>query len=274
MQWLTRFVPPATGARQSTPPTGRGTGPTNCDRPTQTGSRIAVHYRKPRLLLGQRSGMLKLPWLGPMISCALLPLKREASIPRRYRIDRIMNFCILNERRENYSGTLSGWKKAKAMNDPRHQLTPEIRQAICAHIRKGSPALVAALAVGVPPAVFERWMRHGQARRPVPKYRDLFEQVRQAEALVLCLAQIRAAHPPFRYDGLPFEEQASSESLAAYLQPGGSVPATNDDGPASNDGATATNDDGPASNHDVSASKRHRMGEETALKEGTAAPVG
>src|SRR5262245_59058160 len=69
-----------------------------------------------------------------------------------------------------------------AMNDPRHQLTPRIQELICAYLRAGSFPHVAAEAAGVPQKVFERWLRWGRAKRPVPLYRDFYEAVSRAQA--------------------------------------------------------------------------------------------
>ncbi len=78
------------------------------------------------------------------------------------------------------------------MNDSQHTLTPELQQTICAYIRAGSFPQIAAEAAGIPQKVFDRWMRFGQAARPVPLYRDFVLAVRQAQAQARLLAENRA----------------------------------------------------------------------------------
>ena len=67
------------------------------------------------------------------------------------------------------------------MNDPRHQLTPLLQQAICGIIVSGAFPEVAAAAQGIPPKVFHRWMKWGKAARPVEVYRNFYEAVSQAQ---------------------------------------------------------------------------------------------
>ena len=78
------------------------------------------------------------------------------------------------------------------MNEPRHPLTPEVQEQICAFIRAGSFPQVAAQAVGIPVKVFESWMRYGNALRPLPIYRDFREAVLQAQAIARLAAESRA----------------------------------------------------------------------------------
>src|SRR5262245_1528001 len=78
------------------------------------------------------------------------------------------------------------------MNDPRHQLTPEIQRQICGFILSGTFPHVAAEAAGVPQKVFERWMKWGRAARPVPLYRDFYEAVCQAQAQARLVAENHA----------------------------------------------------------------------------------
>src|SRR5436190_21153415 len=83
-------------------------------------------------------------------------------------------------------------RREVAMNDPRHQLTPETQREICAFIRSGSFPHVAAEAAGVPHKVLERWMKWGKAARPAPLYRDFYEAVCQAQAHARVVAENRA----------------------------------------------------------------------------------
>ncbi len=133
------------------------------------------------------------------------------------------------------------------MSPRRYQLTPDIRQAICARIRKGAPAVAAALACGIPQEVFELWMRYGQARRPVRKYCDLYEGVRQAEALVLCEALMRAAQaPPTDIEPVSNTHTGGAHG-AANLLATCREPALNHDEPAANHDESATNGQGTRS---------------------------
>src|SRR5262245_53556494 len=77
------------------------------------------------------------------------------------------------------------------MNDPRYRLTPEIQREICSYIIAGGFANIAAEAAGVPAKVFERWMKWGQAERPVPIYRNFYLAVRKAEGQVRLAAESR-----------------------------------------------------------------------------------
>jgi hypothetical protein len=78
------------------------------------------------------------------------------------------------------------------MNDPYHVLTPELQATICAFIRSGAFPQIAAEAAGIPQKVFDRWMRYGQARRPLALYRDFAQAVRQAQAQARLLAENQA----------------------------------------------------------------------------------
>src|SRR5436190_8963368 len=88
---------------------------------------------------------------------------------------------------------MGGWTRREvAMNDPRHQLTPEIQRETCAFIRSGSFQHVAAEAAGVPQKVFERWMKWGRAARPIPVYREFHEAVCRAQAEARVVAESHA----------------------------------------------------------------------------------
>src|SRR5438874_9084017 len=104
------------------------------------------------------------------------------------------------------------------MNASRHQPTPEIRQAICESIRKGASAVTAAVAAGVPEAVFEKWMRFGQARKPKAKYRDFYQAVRQAQAQAVCEAISRVREAALHGNEAVLEAYASSSEGAGNLR--------------------------------------------------------
>ena len=78
------------------------------------------------------------------------------------------------------------------MNDPRHPLTAEVQQQIVALVRAGGFPHVVAVAAGVPVRVFEYWLRCGRAKKPQPLYRDLLEQVEQAQAQARLVAETQA----------------------------------------------------------------------------------
>jgi hypothetical protein len=78
------------------------------------------------------------------------------------------------------------------MNDPHHVLTPELQATICAFIRSGAFPQIAAEAAGIPQKVFERWLRYGQAKRPLALYRNFAQAVRQAQAHARLLAENHA----------------------------------------------------------------------------------
>src|SRR5262249_14049504 len=78
------------------------------------------------------------------------------------------------------------------MNDPRHQLTPEVQDLICGLVRAGGFPHVAAVAAGIPLKTFAYWMRCGKARRPQPLYRAFYEKVQQAQAQARVTAEAQA----------------------------------------------------------------------------------
>jgi hypothetical protein len=77
------------------------------------------------------------------------------------------------------------------MSKRRVQLTAELQEIICEYIRRGADPFTAAEAAGVPQAVFERWLRYGQARRPVRLWQDFYRALRTAAARAVCEAQRR-----------------------------------------------------------------------------------
>jgi len=107
------------------------------------------------------------------------------------------------------------------MNDPLHQLTPQIQADICAFIRSGGFPNVAAEAAGVPQKVFDRWMRHGRAERPVPVYREFYQAVCQAQAH----ARLRAENHAFEHATVtwlksgPGKETARSPGWTSPVKP-------------------------------------------------------
>jgi hypothetical protein len=75
------------------------------------------------------------------------------------------------------------------MPGPRgYRITDEFVNSVCAFIRSGGFAHVAAEAAGVPADVFANWLRYGTRRRRNPLYRRLLNGVRQA----LATARLRA----------------------------------------------------------------------------------
>jgi hypothetical protein len=73
---------------------------------------------------------------------------------------------------------------------PRHKLTPAVQKDIIAFIRAGGFPHVAAEAAGVPRAVFERWLRKGEARRTARRLRAFADEVRKARAQTRLGAEI------------------------------------------------------------------------------------
>ena len=71
-------------------------------------------------------------------------------------------------------------------------LTPEIEKTIVAYVRAGGYAHIAAEAAGIPRAVFEEWMRKGEAKRPSKAFKDFAIAVRQAEAQARLGAEVAA----------------------------------------------------------------------------------
>lgn len=107
------------------------------------------------------------------------------------------------------------------MNDPRHQLTPEIQRQTCALIRSGAFPHVAAEVAGVPQKVFERWMKWGKAARPVPLYRDFFEAVCMAQAHARAVAENHVfVHAPITWLKCgPGKETARSPGGTSPVKP-------------------------------------------------------
>ncbi len=69
---------------------------------------------------------------------------------------------------------------------------PILCQQICAYIRAGGYAPVAAEAAGVPRRLFAKWLARGLKRRARGAYRDFAEAIRQAEAQARLQAEMAA----------------------------------------------------------------------------------
>jgi hypothetical protein len=78
------------------------------------------------------------------------------------------------------------------MASPRLRPTPLLCQQICAFIRAGGYAPVAAEAAGVPRQLFARWLARGLKRRARKVYREFAEAIRQAEAQARLAAEMAA----------------------------------------------------------------------------------
>ncbi len=70
--------------------------------------------------------------------------------------------------------------------------TLKIERTITSYIRAGGFAHVAAEAAGIPLAVFQDWLKCGEAPEATGRIRDFFIAVRQAEAQVRLGAEIQA----------------------------------------------------------------------------------
>jgi hypothetical protein len=78
------------------------------------------------------------------------------------------------------------------MDRPRPRPTPDLEQVVAAYIRAGGFPHVAAEAAGLPRAVFEDWLRRGQAPRPAAALRRFCDAVRLAQAQARLGAEIAA----------------------------------------------------------------------------------
>jgi hypothetical protein len=74
----------------------------------------------------------------------------------------------------------------------RYHLTSEVQQQVCAFIRAGAYRRIAARAAGIPPDVFESWLRQGRKLGNRRVFRNLFDAVEQAEAHARTVAEIEA----------------------------------------------------------------------------------
>jgi len=75
------------------------------------------------------------------------------------------------------------------MARPKYQLTDELINKMCAHIRKGTFPHVAAELEGIPPEELERWMRIGRKTKCRPVFKNLVRQIRIANAFARFTAE-------------------------------------------------------------------------------------
>ena len=80
----------------------------------------------------------------------------------------------------------------------RPKLTDAIEHKILVWIRSGVYPHVAAEAYGVPRALFEKWMRHGEKHRTQP-YRRFWRKVREAQAQARLKAEMDARAKDARF---------------------------------------------------------------------------
>ena len=102
---------------------------------------------------------------------------------------------------------------------PRPRLTPPVRRMIISYIRSGCYDWLAAEAAGVPRAVFEDWLRRGQAGARA--YRAFAQEVVQARAQARAAAEV-AAHqrdPLFWLRHGPGRETSSTPGWSVPVRP-------------------------------------------------------
>ena len=103
----------------------------------------------------------------------------------------------------------------------RYRLTPALQQRVCAYIRSGGFARVAAEAAGVPGAVFEEWLRRGRAADAREPYRALVTAVDEALAQARLRAEVTVYqdHPRdwLRYG--PGKETAAAPGWSTAAKP-------------------------------------------------------
>jgi hypothetical protein len=109
------------------------------------------------------------------------------------------------------------------MAQNRPKLTGWIESTILAYVRAGGFAHVAAEAAGVSRELFEEWMRMGEKKRPVGKYRLFAEAVRQAEAQARLGAEIAAlkGKPVDWLKAGPGKETDAKPGWSALVKPRG-----------------------------------------------------
>ena len=109
------------------------------------------------------------------------------------------------------------------MAQKRPLLTPAVETTILAYVRAGGFAHVAAEAAGVSRELFEEWMRKGESKRPVGKYRLFAEAVRQAEAQARLGAEVAAlkGKPMDWLKAGPGKETAAKPGWSALAKPCG-----------------------------------------------------
>jgi hypothetical protein len=103
----------------------------------------------------------------------------------------------------------------------RYRLTPAFQERLCAYIRSGGFARVAAEAAGVPGAVFEEWMRRGRTDEAREPYRCLVAAVDEALAQARLHAEVTVFqdHPRdwLRYG--PGKETAAAPGWTTAAKP-------------------------------------------------------
>ena len=104
------------------------------------------------------------------------------------------------------------------MADQRLRPDPVLCQRICAYIRAGGYAPIAAEAAGVPRRVFLKWLARGLKRRARGPYRTFAEAVRQAEAH----ARLGAEMAAYKKDALNWLKSGPGRETAR--RPGWSMP--------------------------------------------------
>jgi hypothetical protein len=109
------------------------------------------------------------------------------------------------------------------MAQKRPLLTPEIEAKILSYLRAGGFTHVAAEAAGISREVFEEWMRKGEGKRAIPKYRLFAEKVRQAEAQARLGAEVAAlkGKPVDWLKAGPGKETADRPGWSALAKPHG-----------------------------------------------------
>src|SRR5262245_33430655 len=91
-----------------------------------------------------------------------------------------------------------------------YRLTPEIQREICAYIRAGGFAHVAAEAAGIPREVFDQWLQLGQREEKWTKYHEFHAAIRQSQAQARLTAEIAA----FKKDPVTWLKQGPGREKA------------------------------------------------------------
>jgi hypothetical protein len=101
-------------------------------------------------------------------------------------------------------------------------LTPELEDQILAAIRAGGFPHVAAAAFGVPPRVFERWLRWGSKRKS-SVYKSFAQKVSQAHATARLNAEINTHQkdPRLWLRAGPGKETPSALGWTTFVRPQG-----------------------------------------------------
>jgi hypothetical protein len=104
------------------------------------------------------------------------------------------------------------------MASTRPRPTPLLCQQICAYIRAGGYAPVAAEAAGLPRRLFAKWLARGLKRRARGAYRDFAQAIRQAEAQ----ARLGAEMAAYKKDALNWLKSGPGRETPRW--PGWSMP--------------------------------------------------